>query len=125
MLAFKGLVFFGGAVYPLMTILHKLVVLSGLLAAWYGSTGLVQWFMDKKWFVWLSGFSFIIYAAHAPLIAFAIEGVFQFVQNIPLYRMLTYILLPSIIIIGSISVGSVLRRIAPRIYGTLTGGRGL
>ena len=124
-LALKGLVFLGEAVYPVITILHKMVVISGLIATWYGSTGLVQWCMDKKWFVWLSSFSFIIYAAHAPLIAFAIEGVFQFVQYVPFYRMLTYILLPSVIIILSITAGAILRKFTPRIYGTLTGGRGL
>lgn len=124
-LAFEGSALIGDGVYPLMTIMHKSVIVSGLISAWYGSTNLVRWWMGKKLFVWASAFSFMIYAVHAPMIAFAIEGVFQFVNHIPLYRLLTFVFLPSAIILLSLFTGAVLRKMTPRLYGVLTGGRGL
>lgn len=123
--AFYGKTVLGDAVFPVLLVLHKLTVISGLIAVWYGSTGLVQWFMAKRWFVWLSAFSFIIYAVHAPLVAFAIEGVFRYVNHVPYYRMLTFIVLPVVLIGVSVLLGALLRRVSPGIYGVLTGGRGL
>ena len=58
---------------PVLLLLHKLVVLSGLICAWYGCNTLVQWFMNKKWFAWLSAFSFMIYVLHAPLVRLRID----------------------------------------------------
>lgn len=123
--AFYGQDVLGEAIYPALLILHKLTVISGLIAVWYSSTALVQWFMAKRWFVWLSAFSFIIYALHAPLVAFAIEGVFRYVNHIPYYRMIVFFLLPVAIMTMSVIAGAVLRTIAPRFYSLLTGGRGL
>jgi fucose 4-O-acetylase-like acetyltransferase len=124
-LAFNGLGLLGEAVYPILLVLYKLTVISGLAAVWYSSTGLVEWFMKKQWFLQLTAFSFIIYAVHAPLIAFAIDGVFRFVSHIPFYRIATFILLPTVIIGISVLAGAILRRTVPRFYGLLTGGRGL
>jgi fucose 4-O-acetylase-like acetyltransferase len=123
--AFFGQPLLGEAVFPVLLVLHKLTVISGLIAVWYSSTGLVQWCMAKRWFVQLSAFSFIIYAVHAPLVAFAIEGVFRYVSGIPYYRMLTFIVLPVLLIGVSVLFGALLRKVSPRIYGVLTGGRGL
>jgi len=123
--AFYGQSILGEAIYPVLLILHKLTVISGLIAVWYSSTGLVHWFMSKRWFVWLSAFSFIIYAVHAPLIAFAIEGVFRYVNDVPYYRILTFIVLPVLLIGASVLFGALLRRVSPGLYGIFTGGRGL
>jgi fucose 4-O-acetylase-like acetyltransferase len=123
--AFYGQDVLGEAISPALLILHKLTVVSGLIAVWYSSTGLVQWFMSKRWFVWLSAFSFIIYAVHAPLVVFAIEGVFRYVNHLPYYRILTFIILPSILILGSVLFGTMLRKFSPKAYSVLTGGRGL
>ncbi len=124
-LAFTGLPIFGETVYHLMAMLHKLVIISGLIFAWYGSGRLVTWCMKKRWFVWMSGFSFIIYAVHAPFIVYAIEGVLQYANHLPMYRLITYIVLPTIIIAVSILIGAALRKTVPKFYGILTGGRGL
>lgn len=124
-LAFSGQPIFGDAVYHLLAALHKLTVISGLIAMWYGSDRLVKWCMSKHWFVWGSGFSFIIYALHAPFIVYAIEGVFRFVDHLPYYRLFTFILLPTAIITLSILIGAALRKTVPRFYSILTGGRGL
>jgi peptidoglycan/LPS O-acetylase OafA/YrhL len=108
-----------------LIILHKLVILSGLIAAWYGCDKLVVWCMERKWFVWLTAFSFMIYAIHAPLVAYAIEALFAVVNQVPYYRLLSFIFLPLVIIAFAVGVGALLRRVWPGLYGVLTGGRGL
>jgi fucose 4-O-acetylase-like acetyltransferase len=124
-LAFRGKVILGSAIGPVLLVLHKLTVFAGLVACWYGLDELVKWCMNRTWFVWLSAFSFIIYAMHAPLIAYLINGSFEWLQFMNGYRLITFLLLPIGIIIFCISVGAVLRKASPKIYGLLTGGRGL
>ncbi|MFH1118206.1 MAG: acyltransferase [Bacteroidota bacterium] len=123
-LAFNGEPLLGNSVYPLLTIMHKLVIVGGLISAWYGGNGIVEFFMKKPWFVWLSAFSFIIYAFHAPLVAYATKAVFNEVHEMVAYRMLTFILLPLTIIAVAVGFGALLRRFLPGLYGVLTGGRG-
>ncbi len=124
-LAFHGIAWMGNAVYPTLTLLHKIVVLSGLIACWFGFDGLVRLSMSKPWFVWLSAFSFFIYALHAPWVAIFIDGVFELLQPMLGYRIVTFIVLPLAIIAFCIMLGSLLRRITPKTYSFLTGGRGI
>lgn len=124
-LAFKGEAYMGNSIYPVLTILHKLVILSGLITAWYGCNGLASWCMKQKWFVWLTAFSFMIYAMHAPLVAYATEGVFAFINHLAYYRMFTFVFLPLAIIAIIISISALLRTLFPKVYSVLTGGRGM
>jgi fucose 4-O-acetylase-like acetyltransferase len=124
-LAFQGQVWIGNAVYPIIILLHKAVVFSGLVACWFGLDGLVRWCMNKNWFVWLSAFSFFIYALHAPWVAIAINGAFEVLQPMLGYRMITFVTLPLAIIAFSILVGALLRKTIPKVYSILTGGRGM
>jgi fucose 4-O-acetylase-like acetyltransferase len=124
-LAFKGNLILGDSLFPVITILHKAVVVAGLISAWYVSDSVVKWFMKRKWFVWLSSFSFIIYALHAPFVAFAIDGMFEWLRSFQLYRALTFVLLPTLIIGICVLVGYAIRKISPKFYSLLTGGRGL
>ena len=123
-LAFKAFNVIGDAVFPLLLVLYKTAVFSGFIATWFGSDRLVKWCMDKKWFVWLSAFSFIIYALHAPLVAYAINAIFPLVQHVYEYRLLTYLLLPVCLIIFCVGTGALIRTISPKLYALLTGGRG-
>lgn len=123
-LAFNGQPFIGNSVFPVLTIMHKLVIVSGLITAWYGGNALVGFFMRKPWFVWLSAFSFMIYAFHAPLVAYATNAVFTYMDHFYGYRMLTFIFLPLIIIGFSVGLGALLRKFVPDFYRILTGGRG-
>lgn len=125
LLAFKGAENFGETALLLMTILHKIAVVSGLITAWYGGNGLVSWCMRRRWFVSISAFSFMIYAMHVPLVTFAIDPVLQMTQHLPLHRLATFILLPSSIIAFAVLLGAVLRKMTPKFYGMLTGGRGI
>ncbi|GAB4327302.1 MAG: acyltransferase [Flammeovirgaceae bacterium] len=125
-LAFKGIAILGENVYfPLMFFMHKIVIFSGLISIWFGCDFLVRFFMNQSWFVWISAFSFMIYALHAPLINYALNATFPLVDHIPHYRLLTFIFLPTIISLFCIGVGAILRKFTPSVYGLLTGGRGM
>lgn len=119
-LAFQGVSEF----VTTMVLLHKFVVASGMLVMWYGIDGVVTRAMENRAFAWVSGFSFIIYAAHVPVINYALFWVFPLVDHLPGYRMGVFVLLPLVVIAGSVLVGATLRRLTPRAYGWLTGGRG-
>lgn len=122
-LAFKGQSL-GNSVFPVLIIMHKLAILTGLIAAWYGCNALVRFCMNQKGFVWLTAFSFIIYAMHVPLVAYSIDAVFEFMKGITGYRFITFILLPVTVIGLCVVVGAVLRKFTPKVYSFLTGGRG-
>jgi fucose 4-O-acetylase-like acetyltransferase len=108
-----------------LAMLHKAVVALGMLVMWYGIDGAVRWSMAQRWFVWLTGFSFMIYALHVPLINYAMIWIFPIVQGVPHYRLLVYLLLPTAVTAFCVLAGAALRRTLPRVYGVLTGGRGL
>jgi fucose 4-O-acetylase-like acetyltransferase len=124
-LAFNGQAYLENAIYPVLIILHKLVILSGLISCWFGLNGLVRWCMNKQWFVWLSAFAFMIYAMHAPVVAYLINPALSVLEPFPATHLLAFVLLPVIMIIIIIGAGAFLRRIAPGLYSLLTGGRGL
>jgi fucose 4-O-acetylase-like acetyltransferase len=124
-LAFTGSNLMGTVLFPLLTIMHKLIVFSGLITAWYGCNKLVTVFMQQRWFVKLSAFSFMIYALHVPLITYAIDPVFSILNGTPHYRLITFIALPLLIILLSIALGWMLRTFVPKLYSVLTGERGL
>jgi hypothetical protein len=124
-LAFKGEPLMGNSIFPVLTIMHKITILSGLIVVWYGCNRLVSFMMQQKWFTWISAFSFMIYAMHAPLVAYATEGVFAVVSQFPYYRLLTFLILPLIIILMIIGFSALLRSTMPKLYEVLTGGRGM
>ncbi len=110
---------------PYLLVLYKIVVGGGMLVMWYGIDPMVRVAMRQRWFVWVSGFSFMIYALHVPLLNYALAWVFPRVQTVPNYRLLTFLLLPLLVAAFCVAVGALLRRVTPRGYALLTGGRGL
>lgn len=124
-LAFNGVGIIGSSTYPIITLLHKLTIASGLIACWFGLDKIVSFLMNKRWWIWLSGFSFIIYAVHAPLVAILINGMFDWLDFMYGYRLITFMLLPLLVILGCIGLGAALRSVSPKTYSLLTGGRGL
>jgi fucose 4-O-acetylase-like acetyltransferase len=124
-LAFEGQKLLGAAIFPVLTILHKTVVFTGLVACWFGLDKLVRYFMNKGWFVWLSAFAFMIYALHAPVVAYLINPALTLLNPLPGSQILAFVFLPITIISFAIITGALLRRISPSVYSLLTGGRGL
>ncbi len=124
-LAFNGQKYSDNTIFPLLAVLHKLTIISGVITAWYGGNRIAVWCMQRKWFLWLSSFSFIIYVMHAPAVAIAINAAFAWLQYIPGYRIIAYLLLPAALIILCIIFGALLRKLLPGLYGFVTGERGL
>lgn len=110
---------------PVLLLLHKMVILSGLISAWYGCDKLVKFFMSKNWFVWLSAFAFMIYVLHAPVVVYATKAIFLQISDWTGYRMITFILLPVCLLVISVITGAMMRKLFPGIYSFVTGGRGM
>ncbi len=108
----------------MFSFLHKVTILLGLLVVWFGCNELVNYLMGKHWFVKLSSFSFIIYALHVPLITYLIDPFFGIIEIIPYYRIITFFVLPILVILFCMLTGWVLRKTMPKVYSVLTGGRG-
>ena len=104
--------------------LHDISIFSGILAVWFGADPIVKWCMKKKWFVWASAFSFIIFAFHVPLVNYSTRLAYIYWHNISNYRLLTYIVVPIIILFFCIGTGALLRTTFPKAYRLATGGRG-
>jgi peptidoglycan/LPS O-acetylase OafA/YrhL len=105
-----------------MILLHRAAELLGVVVMWFGSNTVVRAAMQRRWFVWLTGFSFIIYVLHVPLINYATEAV---LGVWPQQQLLTFLLLPLAVVAVAVLLGAGLRRVVPSVYGVLTGGRGL
>lgn len=110
--------------FYLLSALHLTSVCAGIIAIWFGADAIVKWCMEKKWFVWLTAWSFIIYALHVPLIHYTTRLAFIYWNHIPNYRLLTYIVVPVVIFFFCVAIGALFRKIAPKIYHVTTGGRG-
>jgi fucose 4-O-acetylase-like acetyltransferase len=124
-LAFKGQALMGYNVYPLITLIHKLTVASGLIAAWSGLDELARYCMRHRSFALLSVFSFFVYAFHTPWVGYAINPALALLHPLPAFRLLAFILLPLTVIVIGICLGIACRRITPGLYRLLSGGRGL
>lgn len=105
--------------------LYRLCEVSGVLAAWFGLDWLVRRAMAQRWFAWTAGFSFLIYVLHVPTVNYATALALRYGKGIPHITTWTYLLLPPLIVGAAVLIGATLRRLAPGIYGVLTGGRGL
>lgn len=108
----------------ILLIAHKLVVISGLIIAWYASNKLVNFFMYQAWFVWISAFSFMIYVMHAPAVVYAMKAIFLYTPHFYAFRITTFFVLPLLLIAIAIGTGALLRGYLPKIYHFMTGGRG-
>jgi hypothetical protein len=104
--------------------LHDISIAAGMIAIWFGTDRIVNWCMNRSWFIWATAFSFIIYALHVPLIYYATELAFIYWHNLPNYRLITYLVVPTCTILVCIATGAILRAIWPAGYKIATGGRG-
>lgn len=107
-----------------LLVLYAATVISGLLAVWFSLDDVVKWCMQRKWFVWLTAFSFIIYGMHVPLIEYITMLMYRYMNHFPNYRLMAYVLSPVIVISICVTFGALLRRLLPKVYKLATGGRG-
>ena len=121
-LAFK--MHWGVESYILLSILHKISIISGVISIWFGADSLVEYLMNLQWFNSISSYSFIIYAFHVPLLNYLTRFVFSHVTHFTLFRLSAFVGIPIVIIIFSLIFGIIFRKITPKLYGFCTGGRG-
>jgi len=107
-----------------LILLQVVTILAGILALWFGADELVRWCMHRRWFVWLTSFSFIIYGLHVPVIGYVSMYLFQQLSWFPYYRLLTYFLAAAMVLALCVSIGALLRYYLPGLYKKMTGGRG-
>jgi len=124
-LAFKGYSLLGNRVYPVLTLMHPVIVISGLISCWFGLDNFARCCMHNKRFITISAFAFFIYAFHTPLVAYAIDPVLSWLSPLPAFRLLAFVFLPLAVIALCIALAALFRRLAPRSYNILTGGRGI
>lgn len=124
-LAFEGQAFLGNALFPILTVMYKLVVASGLIACWYGLDSWVRGLYHRNWFRWLSAFAFIIYAMHVPIVDYLTHPAIDFFSFTSSPRLWGFICLPIFVIAMAVTSGAILRKLSPNLYSILTGGRGI
>lgn len=123
-LAFRGQAWMGDSVYPVITLLHKGVIVVGLLAAWFNLDPLVRYFMNKDWFRKSTRYSFFIYAVHAPLVAVMIDPLLQGLSDWPGRRAILYVAWPLMLVLLAVVLSAFTRYFFPKFHAVLTGDRG-
>lgn len=112
------------ALTPLPLLLHKVSILVGLIALWsmYDILMLKKENPNKIIFS-LSFFSFFLYVFHEPVSILMKKGLFYILGSSELTSLIIYFSLPIMIITISISLGAFIKKIAPKFYMIITGGR--
>jgi hypothetical protein len=111
-------------IYWALTVLHVLATTAGVIAVWFSSDTVVQWFMQRNWFVWVTSFSFFIFGFHVPLLPYVTTLFFMYGTSFQWYRLSTYLLAPCLVLLFCIAIGALLRAALPGVYKIITGGRG-
>jgi fucose 4-O-acetylase-like acetyltransferase len=113
------------ATFVLLSVLHKLAVLSGVLAVWFSVDPLAAWWMRHPVRKQISGSSFFIFGMHIPLLVYVmyaarLSGWFIFQS-----RLVNYLVIPLLVMGVCMATAWATQRYLPRLYKLLTGGRGL
>jgi membrane-bound acyltransferase YfiQ involved in biofilm formation len=77
----------------------------------------------NKTLLTLSSFSFFIYLFHMPLLKYLQKGLFYIVGKNEIVSIVSYFVLPIIMITVSVLLGGLLKKYTPKFYGLITGGR--
>lgn len=107
-----------------LSIIYNLSVVSGVIAVWFSTDRIAAWWMRQEVLKESSSFSFFIYGLHVPLLFYVMKMVMMQMDNFPFVRLLSFIVVPFLVIVFCILVAIALKKLTPRFYGLLTGGRG-
>lgn len=105
--------------------LYQIGVICGLLSVWYGSNNLVNQVMKNSFLSKQSTHSFFIFGLHVPLLPYVMKWATLYFQWLPNYRLITYLLVPTVVLLFCLFMANVFYRYFPKIYHVLTGGRSL
>ncbi len=107
-----------------LTILHRLAILCGMIAIWYGIDPVIKYTINQKWFHQISKHAFFIFALHVPMLPYLMTYALNITSSFWLNRITCYLFVPLIVILICIAVGSLIKNSLPKTYSIITGGRG-
>jgi len=103
--------------------LSEVSIIVGLLTVWFN----YDIFTRNKWveekIVYLSSYTFFIFAFHEPLLTIFKKIVLRFLGISAFANLFAYLFVPIVTIIFSIEIGVLLEKYATRFYEFITGGR--
>ncbi|KFE99906.1 hypothetical protein IX39_04450 [Chryseobacterium formosense] len=106
----------------LLTFLHKLSVIFGVLAIWSLYDRIVLRLKKTSDLKYMN-YSFFIYIFHEPMLQFVKKALFYITNNSELMSLIIYILAPVLVIFICLGVGILLKRTIPKFYLFICGGR--
>ncbi len=106
----------------LLTFLHKISVIFGILAIWSLYDRIVLKLKKTSDLKYMN-YSFFIYLFHEPMLQFVKKALFYITNNSELMSLIIYILAPVLVIFICLGVGTLLKRTIPRFYLFICGGR--
>lgn len=105
-------------------LLHKCTVLMGMVSYWCAYDLLMKnKTSPSNYLLMLASFSFFIYAFHEPVLTMIKKGFFYVSGTSDAMSLLNYFLVPTITILLGFFVARFLKKITPRFYSLITGGR--
>ncbi|MBS4066918.1 MAG: acyltransferase family protein [Chitinophagaceae bacterium] len=108
----------------ILTLLHQFSVIAGILAMWFGADKIIHKIMKQEWFHKVSGYSFFIFGMHVPLLPYVMTWAMLTFSFLPLHRLILYLLVPLAVLMVCIWIAGLIRKLMPKVYLVLTGGRG-
>lgn len=108
----------------LITFIHKVSIISGMISIWITYDILIakNSFVEEHFYKIIS-FSFFIYTFHEPVLTIIKKSLFFVLGSSEFISLIVYFLAPVITIFISIYVGSFTKKITPKFYELITGGR--
>jgi hypothetical protein len=108
----------------ILTVLYQFSIIAGILSMWFGADRVINRIMNKEWFHNVSGFSFFIFGMHVPLLPYVMTWAMLTFSFLPFHRLILYLLVPFLVLLVCIWTAGAVRKLAPKLYSFLTGGRG-
>lgn len=108
-----------------LTILYHLAVVSGIMAVWFSADKIAAWWMQQEGLNDSTRYSFFIFGLHVPLLAYVMRFALDLMEGFRFSRFTAFLLAPALVIVLCIAIGHLVKRVSPRFYSLLTGGRGL
>jgi surface polysaccharide O-acyltransferase-like enzyme len=102
---------------------HRLMMLPGLAALWYGYDVYVPRLSHAGRVWWLSAFGFFVFAFHEPPLFIIKKLLFRVFGHSAAADLAIYVIAPVAVVTLAVTVGAAMRRHTPRVYALLTGGR--
>lgn len=109
---------------PFSPYLHRLGTIFGLLAVLSVTKFIARSQQLKSVILWLSSASFFVFATHEPLLTVFKKIAFKLISpDTSAMILFLYLALPIMVIVCSVTAYHFLRRLSPKIVGTITGSR--